>query len=233
MSTVTEDATEFLVVAGSTEQKVSFQIRPNLLKAMAILASTDETRDVLRCVYLDYFSDIPLLVSTDGHRMGIYNLKAYENDNLAPAKGGTFMIPASLIRQVPVESRGKDMMVTITFSTSSVCLEYRKSGKDVSCASSLVEGCYPRWRNVIPDKPTAKLDVLLANADYVNDFQKVGKLISGQNVVYPVLVGGKDLASPINVYLDGVPEFYGILMPVRLNSGKKTHSEFKQPDWIL
>ena len=67
---------------------IKIAIAPRFLKAMALFASTDETRDVLRTVALDYTNDIPVLVSTDGHRLGVYSLEHPESFcDVSQAKG--------------------------------------------------------------------------------------------------------------------------------------------------
>jgi hypothetical protein len=168
--------------------------------AAYVTVSTEETRYYLCGVFIEPCPHGGVfLVSTDGHRLTVI----HDPD-------GTTDEPT--VRNVPKEiltaaKKPGNFDNPIIFKGDSVTLA------DMTVIAPPTTGTYPDWRRVVPDVPTeAKCGAF--NAAYLGDYAKIARILTGvRSGVVSIQPSPTNAAAIIT--LNGSPEFYGALMPMR------------------
>lgn len=210
-------------------------IPPNILKAAALFASTDETRYVLNGVRIEISGKGRVLaVATDGRRLLAINATDECEIQWPPDyKGGdvAFTVPMTLIEALPPAVVGVGRL-QVTDDGKTVTAK----GKRTVTVDSHGEVVYPKWRDVIPSGPEEPMPFLDVNAGLLNAYLKVISLLRGNGSVRitqtaPIIAGTKDekkkVMGPFLIRSgDSRPEWFGILMPMRGNQVAGT------PSWL-
>lgn len=163
------------------------------------------------------------LVATDGHRMGIFHDAAAK---VAKSKD-IIQLPKDFLKACKARS-SFDLFVYIDHDAKTAHLapaldEGAALPEDLSklplCSAIalnvLVDGTFPDWRRVCPPEPTDNaISVAGFNSKYLGDFGTVLDLRGGA----PVSVYSKEPLAPAWVFVSGVPEFIGVIMPMRCES---------------
>ena len=227
---------------------IKVSIGPKYLKAMALFAGTDVTREVLSNVALDYTGAHPVLVSTDGRRLGVYSLENPDSFcDVSQAKGKVLLIPTALIAQIKGSTKQiGQTRATFEFEGSTVRMNLDLFGRLTSMAQGVSDGRFPAWRQVLPNDPVKAFPTLCLNAQYVADFQKAGEILNGSStkssvsasISFPTFVAhgaesDKYPVSPYSVSLAGVTSFYGVVMSVRLSAqDEERRAEYSKPPFL-
>jgi DNA polymerase-3 subunit beta len=128
-----------------TEGKVSYTIEQNVFREMLNMsqyaASSDETRQVLNGVYLNFSDGKLTMVATDGRRLALV-----EHEVEFPADAGAEMIlPTKAVNELH-HTLGDDGDLKIYAKEKQALFEFG----NVSVSSKLIDGKYPNYRQVIP-----------------------------------------------------------------------------------
>ena len=185
-----------------------FTVKQSALKALALLAAKKDIRYYLCGVNVEFSPSITRLIVTDGHKLGVYQTGAQNigHDSL--------IIPSDVITALP-KTGSYDPELTFTKcdgnATGWTITGLPNSGQVVF---QQVDGKFPDYQRVC----SFKTDGLAAsyNPEYLMQFLKVQHLLGGSKKCIPnVYQSGKSSAL---VTLAGVPEFYGVIMPMKADS---------------
>ncbi|HUD06047.1 MAG TPA: DNA polymerase III subunit beta [Candidatus Saccharimonadales bacterium] len=163
-------AEEFPVMPAITKgQKVKLPSSTFKLALQQVIfaASSDEARPVLTGLFLHDFENALYLVATDSYRLA--------EKKLVPTKqAASLLIPASALSDLLRVLGDSDSEVQITYDGQQVLFQV----DDIELVTRLIDGNYPDYRKLIPDKfsviATVKKDELLS-------ITKVSSLFAREN----------------------------------------------------
>jgi len=144
-------------------------IHGKYLKALALLAPKKEPRYYLIGVHIEVKGSQAILVATDGSVLGVLRLTLAEE-----VESHAFTIPLSLLAMITAKDA-----VTVTYTK-----EEQGPGTvtliqgDRILTGKAVEGTYPDYRRVIPEKVSGVQDHLIA-VRYLETAAKVCSMING------------------------------------------------------
>jgi len=181
-------------------------IRLQALAAIALVASTEETRYYLRGVKLEITRRAVTYVATDGHRLASHHHELAETDPDNTLLGD-FIIPTEHCRPFKLTPKGLRLDPRATLSSEDgVLLELAYDVNAIRFAP--IDGAFPDWRRILPrtvDGKTAQFD-----ADYLASIKKVGEMIGAGEK--PVVAHNGDGPALIT-WAD--PMTFGVCMPYR------------------
>ena len=193
-----------------TNIKISIQAR--YIAMLHPFAATDETRHYLNGIH---FEPNPkkhgggvLAVTTDGHRMGI--IRDILGECTAPI---TLPIPSYVLAACKKKAHSFEFYngtVTVT--------EFDSVEPLVNTNISRVGGTYPDWRSILPFnalKAKYQNRPIGFNPQYISDFGAVSKYSGVEKI--SAIFHCKDPKSATVVRFPAVPEFVGVIMPMRLS----------------
>lgn len=216
--------------------KVTFT-RQELMAAL-LFASTDESRFVLNGLCITYRPGRqPILVSTDGRRLCVIESAAEQESKSVVGKeerqiilSASFVKPICSLNKTLDGSEGK-IFPLITFENKSGSSQLfaailRNEVHLEAESGAIIEGNYPDWKAVVPSKRAERQPVsqLGMNAEYVGDFAKAAKIFDRDMPQVQMSLVGKD--SAIEIAIPGVPNFYGLFMPVKADDNMEFQPEF-------
>jgi len=213
--------------------KLTFS-RQELLASM-LFCSDDDSRYVINGLCLQYKPGAqPTVVSTDGKRLVVIESAAVQEDSDAgESEPRQIVLRSDFVGPICALNKalcGK-LFPWITFGSklgkTRVTVEM-VGGKFWMEAESgaLIETDYPNWLAVIPPKnqkrdPVSELGL---NAAYLADYAKVAKLLEASSPhIQMNLVGAE---KQVEVKIPSVPNFYGLIMQLRLDEGTEYQPEF-------
>ena len=175
------------------------------LKAVAIAASTEQTRYYLNGVFVQARADHAIYVATDGHRMLVCREElVLPADFDGKPLEGDWIIPTDICNAHKVSTRGGDDLYT---------LELLEGGKLSLLAAGRVflpiAGTFPDWRRVLPslsETGTAQFNLLL-----LASFAKAAA-IGGWGVMPAITHAGAGNTALVRFSED---KAFGAIMPIR------------------
>lgn len=202
-------------------------INARALKAVAMCASSEETRYYLRGVFIEANQSGVTMTATDGHRLAALNHSLHTDDWNAP-QAPAVIVPLHLIDKLKIGKRAPDY-ATLTIEPSSFPAPHPAkltlSFDGLSVTSDAVDGTYPNARHIVRGAFSSQDRGKLAhfNPAYVAAFGKMKELLTGgKPAVLQVYHNGD---SPAVVDFLGVEETaeglrgFGVLMPCRSTDG--------------
>jgi len=140
---------------------MTFNIELNirLLKAVALAASTEQTRYYLNGVNLEFFGDSVIMCATDGKKLivgkqkRIFTEQTKAGDSDGAAGEPSLILPIHMIAQIKVGKRSPDY-ATLSFEgkgedkLASRVLALKYEG--ITIAGAEIDGTFPQARAVIP-----------------------------------------------------------------------------------
>ena len=165
----------------------------NSLKAMSVLASKQDIRYYLNGVLVESNKSYTRMVATDGHLLGIYQIKETAHDDLS----FSIIVPNEVIAKLDKKD-------------NFLCCENGKWSID-GISFTPVDGTFPDYMRVLPAKP-ATGESAQFNPELVTRFAKCSKLLNGTK--YPVIAHNGGSSALVDLGLD---RFVGVLMPMRNN----------------
>ena len=182
------------------------------LRAISALAARDDIRYYLNGVLIEASTHTTRLVGTNGHVMGIYDNIDQENELDGRV---SFILPESALALLKPAKNKLDQVV-IENGTLTVV-----GGASVNFTA--VDGKYPDYARVIPDKVTG--ETAQFNPDYVADFKKAYKLLNAKT--FHIHHNGHGGA----VVDFGLANFLGVMMPLRSSVSLESYNPaaFKTP----
>lgn len=211
---------------------------------LAPFVSTEEARFYLQGIgVFPHKDDGVLLVATNGHTMGVIHDSDGETngDWICPVTPLMLQAMKADMRsawdeddgEYQYDARGRiphllHFVGDVAYLTAAEFLGKKvdRIGKHHVLAdyAPAIDGTFPEWRRVIPTELPAPAPVPF-NAEYLAKFGRVARIRNHLAKPLVTLFNG-EREGPAVVRVDGVPEFVGVLMPVRLEPFEPL------PDWL-
>lgn len=203
---------------------MKIKINRNVLLAMHTLTSRDESRHVINGVSIEVGKRGDcFIIATDGRRLAA--IKCGEVIEAPEHKTSVIMkINPAMLRALP-KSDVISGDVVITFSEKSAAIQPFGKNRNVKFESELIEGSFPKWRQVIPKGNIALPIKPTFNWKLLEGFSKAADMISGKRDT-GITVRQADESACMLILLQSIPEFVGALMPMRGDCVKES-----APDW--
>lgn len=184
-----------------------FNVKISQLQALAILASKEDIRYWLNGVRVEFNYETTRLISTDGHKLGLYNFKT-ENEGV-----GVLTIPRSFIDKLPKVTIKTDQLLTISHVDQSQWAAIDQGGN--TYLFNEIEGNYPDYSRVIqPIKTNGQPGQF--NDEYLAQFKKCGLLLTWlkKQHFFPEIIhnGNSSAIIQLPTLLD---QFVGVIMPLK------------------
>jgi hypothetical protein len=196
--------------------KISFSIPSRFLKAAALFASKDATRFVLGGVSLEISEDhaTAVLAATDGRRFFGLNVRGEFASFEAETGAHRIILPAPLIAMAPRDRGGVESVFEIEHNKATL-----RGAKGEWVRADLIEGNYPKWREVIPGNEATPQRFFNLNAGLLADFATADKMLGGDGVIsmqsnaetHPITLRGTSPKSG---------EWLGVIMPCRTDTNR-------------
>ena len=138
-----------------------------LIQKTVYACSDDRTRDVLRGILLEKNNSILRMVATDGHRLALAEREILKDDSVTIERGT--IIPrkgAREIKRLAQELKDKDT-VEVGFGEKNITV---RKGEE-TLIIRLIEGDFPDYKRVIPQKNAKKL--LVKEEDLMESLKRV------------------------------------------------------------
>jgi DNA polymerase-3 subunit beta len=178
-------------------------INIRLLKAVAVAASTEQTRYYLNGVNLQVANGEAVMVATNGHMM----LGARHVTDASDACA--CIIPSALIKSLKLDRKAGDM-AEFTFDGNDIAIRYAGN----TYGSGAVDGSFPNWRPVVPREPASGVAAQF-NAEYLAAFAAAARIMGAKEFKVMVAHNGDD---PALVTWHDEHDTFGVLMPLRASS---------------
>lgn len=181
---------------------MTLSIPTNILKAVSLFASKEETRYYLNGVCVEAEQDAIRLIATDGHRLftariDCENLESFE----------AFIIPSDAIKRALTGNKDESVELAIKpYSLASVSF-------------APIEGSFPDWRRVAPSEVSGVPSQL--NTEYFADFGKAAKFLNGGRKAFAgqgVFIAHNGTAPCVVTFQRD--DCIGLLMPMRSAVGE-------------
>jgi DNA polymerase-3 subunit beta len=165
----------------------------NILHAMALLAAKKDIRYYLNGILVEWSATATRIVSTDGHKMGIYNLPEQNNPN-----SGSVIIPLEALTGL----KGDVIIGANTLTTS-----------DSVKTFTPIEGRFPDYTRVTAAREPSGIAGQF-NVDYMAQFQKIARMLGKKTDAAVFYHNGANNSARVSLTSDD--KFYGVLMPTKL-----------------
>ena len=183
------------------------QINIKLLKAVALAASTEQTRYYLNGVHVQQVSENTVhLAGTDG-KIAIMAREHVQHAATSPEFLGGVIVPLELLNRIKIDRRTD--YATLTTDGANVSIAYNAT----ITTAPLIDATYPNYRGIVPrsfDGTAAQYD-----PDQLVVFKKARKALGGNGV--PVLTyNGQSPAhvAVVEPYHSKEYEVFGVIMPM-------------------
>lgn len=201
---------------------MQFTIKQSQLKALLLLAPKSDIRYYLCGVYVEYNQTTTRLVVTDGHKLGVFNHHSENNQG-----AGSLIIPREVIENLPKAARSFDPELTISKEDKEGF--WKITGLGIQTIFGQIDGKFPDYRRVC--QFTTDGTVANFNYEYLVQFLKVQHALGGsKGSTLNLYQNGNSSAL---VHLEGVPNFAGVIMPMRNGvsnqEGAKVSMDFLNP----
>lgn len=189
------------------------------LKAIALLAPKKEpTRPYLLGVHVEVKGSQAILVATDGAILGVLRVTLTEE-----CEAQAFTIPLSLLTMITAK---EEVTLTYTEDEQGPGTVTLIQGDRV-LSGKAVEGPYPPFRRVIPEKVSGVQDHLIA-VKYLETAVKVCAMVNGvQMPTVHVHYNGGD-ACLVDTQNE---DFVLVVMPMR-DPGERINTTYTRPGWL-
>ena len=209
-------------------------IDPARLAAIALFSAKNDCRYYLNGVCVEWLPNgRAILIATDGHRLGCMPATTEEPEYQAPPKFVNQVVLKLDAVQAAVKAHKHDSswMIEMLFDDCAEVGAREKVGlmaHDMNWSRVGIDGRFPDWRRLVKlDGAESDKDTVAApigfNAEYMATFHKAAKLIAGTSTRYSmVAVKTWTPDMQIRVKLPMSPDFFGVVMPMRLDPGQQS-----------
>lgn len=220
------------VTAGSTN--VSVRVSARYIAALAPFICREETRYYLAGIKVEPDpSGGVLLIATDGHTMGLIR------DADGASNGEWIVKPTPGIIRAAAKNNPKTAaeraafvhfsgnVGSVTNALFSVTDDVTIIGKHHMAVdyAPVIDGTYPDWRKVLKLAPSGVVEAITFDSRKISQFTAAANAL-GRKIPCVRFVPGAN-GEPVAVFVDGAPEFVGMLMPMRdFGNGREL------PKWV-
>jgi DNA polymerase III sliding clamp (beta) subunit (PCNA family) len=201
----------------------TFKVNPLFFGMASTFVSTEEARYYLNGVFLEPhpLGIGAILVATDGHRLAAI----YDKDAIVP-RPAIMATPKELIAAVKKIRATGDFLL---FERGEKFDDVKAEAGAMTLKTHEIDGTFPDWRRVIPKRdgiltpddcedPAAfrankRARQTTLNSRYAAAFEFKGWLQGKENPI--TIITPPDPATPVIIKQNTVPEFLGIVMPMR------------------
>lgn len=202
-------------------------VNRNELKAALLFICNDETRPEICGVHVEVKPNAqPIMVATDGKRLAVIETDALQEDGGVPLlfnEAHSFILNREFVGLVIALSKTRGGK---TFPL--VAIEQKQGSKRISASvigpcgfleienGGLIEGDYPKWRQVLPAKTAERNPVseIGISSQFISDYAKAGKALDAKSLALSLNLISKDAA--IEVKIGELRKFYSVIMPCKL-----------------
>lgn len=182
---------------------MQFTIKQSQLKALLILAPKSDIRYYLCGIFVEYNQTTTRLVVTDGHKLGVFNHHSENNQGI-----GSLIIPREVIENLPKAGKTDAILV---FTKEEKAGYWKLDNYGTQTIFAEIDGKFPDYRRVC--QFTTDGTVANFNYEYLVQFLKVQHALGGsKGSTLNLYQNGNSSAL---VHLEGVPNFAGVIMPMR------------------
>ena len=182
-------------------------INMDILKAVNMAASAEETRYYLDSVLIEVTEDAVRYVATNGHIL----LTMTEKPPYPNTLTGSWIIPREWIKNNSGLALKDTPQLELSEHDGEITLRRPGSASTVTP----IDGTFPDWRRTVPKTPGAKRRIHQFNPEYIMIFAKFAKAM---NLDPPFIHHSPDVGGPCPVTFGMRGDAFGIIMPVRLES---------------
>lgn len=184
--------------------KITFT-RPAMLFAGMTCASTDPTRYYLHGVQVEPSPQGGLLlIATDGHRLSLAHDAGATVEGTLPERG--VILPAVKAAMAKLKEGTRAQAAVVTYDGQTFAVDGQ------TWHAPAIDGTFPDWRRILPYVTEAKPGAGF-NPRYLADFAKIAAAFGDKNA--PLVITGADATFPHWVQIAGVPDWRGVILPLR------------------
>lgn len=194
-----------------------FRINWNAFRGIAPFMSTDECRYVLNGVFVERRKKYAVLVATDGRCLGAVKCDITPLGDYSD--GIDFILPLHLLKRVKTASMSASEVEILLELQDAKKLVTVTTGDGFSLRCPVVDGKYPKWREVVPKSDFVNEVTAGFNPKHVAKFHNAQKFLSDNPLGMRLWQPPESPESPFIVDI-GNKDFTGIMMPV-LSPGNK------------
>ncbi len=200
--------------------KLSVAIRE--LQAALLFSSSNENKYVLNGVHIESKAGkLPLLVATDGARLAVIETEAEQKSETGDA---SFILEKGFVKRLCGFAKSKALSVEIEFHGSTRALFHIEDCVIDQEKGALIEGDFPKWRQVLPSGDKIPLSEIGFNASLLADFHKTGKTMGCVGVELRLNMFSAEGVT--EVHIGGKPNFYGVIMPLKPTTATEWQPHF-------
>ena len=185
------------------------EVNLHLIKAAALVASTEETRYYLNGVCLEARNGHITAIATDGHRLVAFEV-GRTNDT---KESWSHIIPLSILKNLKVlKVKGKNSRLPAILNTTAdgkISLEYDRN----TITFAPIDGTFPDWRRVIPTE--CNCEIAQFNVNYLADMKKVADATDADKLGDIVVIGHNGVGPAIVRLPIAIPHV-AVIMPMRV-----------------
>jgi hypothetical protein len=195
-------------------------INLKVLKAVALCASTEQTRYYLNgvCLQPDLTPGHIIMVATDGHKMLVARQEIGDGDQLA----ADIIIPSEIIAKIKLSKRG-DNIASLAIGEEAAAHCRLDFADGTSAGFKAIDGSFPEWRRVVPKEVDGKTAQF--NTAYLDTFRKAGELAEAG---VPYFLHNGCGPAVVRFSFDRV---FGIVMPLGTSRDENKPAELL-PEWL-
>lgn len=203
---------------------MKLNIQARLVAAIYQFGARNDIRYYLNGVYVE---PIPgggvLIVATNGHAMGMWRDIGGEVERPAILRIGKQLEAACAGSEALRLKIIDDRLVVVDKLGIEIFIQHHDGLK---AGSWEIEGMFPRWEKVVPPSYDGPALSSALNARYVKLVHKALKIGHDAAGNHAITVMQKSAESSIAVLSAAVPDFFGVIMPIRENVAR-------YPSWLI
>lgn len=187
------------------------------LRALLNLAGNGDLRYYLNGLLIEATADETRIAATNGHLLGVFREVV---ENAIEGESVSLIIPREIVEMLAglpkntiIELRGSDVHWTLSYDQTTVRF-------------LAIEAIFPNYRAVIPAGEPSGIAAQIS-PDLLSKFHKIGKSLGAGSEKWPAVHhNGKESAALVTIA--SVPDFVGVIMPIKLDASA---ARFTAANW--